>query len=63
MGRHYMVTAEIIAIGSELLLGGRLDTNSVFLSNHLLHHGIEVRFKSVVGDDVQSISQALAAAA
>ena len=58
-----MVTAEIIAIGSELLLGGRLDTNSVFLSNHLLQHGIEVRFKSVVGDDVQSISQALAAAA
>lgn len=50
-----MTTAEIIAVGSELLLGGRLDTNSLFLSEALAEHGIEVRFKSVVGDDVEDI--------
>ncbi len=50
-----MTTAEIIAVGSELLLGGRVDTNSLFLSESLAEHGIEVRFKSVVGDDVEDI--------
>jgi nicotinamide-nucleotide amidase len=42
--------AEIIAIGSELLLGCRLDTNSLFLTEQLAGLGIEVRYKTVVGD-------------
>jgi nicotinamide-nucleotide amidase len=54
-----MRQAEIIAIGSELLLGGRLDTNSLFLTERLASLGIEVRFKSVVGDDVRNIASAL----
>src|SRR6185295_3110411 len=47
--------AEIIAIGSELLLGGRQDTNSLFLTEQLAALGIEVRFKSIVGDEVNDI--------
>ena len=58
-----MNTAEIIAVGSELLLGGRVDTNSLFLSEALAEHGIEVRFKSVVGDDVDDIGVAVTNAA
>ena len=58
-----MNTAEIIAVGSELLLGGRVDTNSLFLSELLAEHGIEVRFKSVVGDDVEDIGVAVTNAA
>lgn len=58
-----MTTAEIIAVGSELLLGGRVDTNSLFLSEALAEHGIEVRFKSVVGDDVEDIGVAVTNAA
>ena len=58
-----MSTAEIIAVGSELLLGGRVDTNSLFLSESLAEHGIEVRFKSVVGDDVDDIGGAVSNAA
>ncbi len=50
-----MKVAEIIAVGSELLLGGRTDTNSVFLAELLAQQGIEVRFKSVVGDSVEDI--------
>jgi len=50
---------EIVAIGSELLLGGRLDTNSLFLAKGLSAAGIEVRFKSVVGDDEADIAAAL----
>ncbi len=55
-----MRTAEIIAVGSELLRGGRVDTNSLFLSESLAEHGIEVRFKSVVGDDVEDIGVVVA---
>ena len=54
-----MSTAEIIAVGSELLLGGRAETNSLFLSQALAEQGIEVRFKSVVGDDVDDICGAV----
>jgi nicotinamide-nucleotide amidase len=50
---------EIIAIGSELLLGGRLDTNALFLTEGLASVGVEVRYKSVVGDDVEDIVAAI----
>ena len=48
-----MRRGEVIAIGSELLLGGRPDTNSLFLTEALAAVGVEVRFKSVVGDDLR----------
>ena len=44
-------TAEIIAVGSELLGWTRLDTNSLFITEQLAAAGIEVKGKSVVGDD------------
>jgi len=53
--------AEIIAVGSELLVGGRLDTNSLFLTERLGVLGIEVRWKSIVGDDEHDIADALRA--
>src|SRR5256712_3890411 len=54
-----MVRAEIIAIGSELLLGGVADTNSLYLADELLKVGIQVRYKTVVGDDTKDIEAAL----
>ena len=53
------VTAEIIAVGSELLLGGRTDSNSLLITEELAALGIEVRFKSVVGDDEADIVRAV----
>jgi len=53
------LTAETIAIGTELLLGGRSDSNSLFLADELGKFGIAVRFKSVVGDDRQDIVTAI----
>jgi len=58
-----MKTGEIIAIGSELLLGGRADTNSLFLTDALGTVGVEVRFKSVIGDDERDIASAVRVAA
>ena len=54
-----MRRAEILAIGSELLLGGRLDTNSLFLTDELAALGIEVRWKTIVGDDEADIMDAI----
>jgi nicotinamide-nucleotide amidase len=46
-----MLTAEIIAIGSELLTPSRTDTNSLWLTEKLNGSGIEVKLKTIVGDD------------
>jgi nicotinamide-nucleotide amidase len=45
-----MMDAEIIAVGSELLTPFRQDTNSLYLTEKLNALGIEVRFKTIVGD-------------
>jgi competence/damage-inducible protein CinA-like protein len=55
-------TAEIIAVGSELLGSTRLDTNSLFLSERLSALGIELRMKSVVGDEPGDLAAAFRAA-
>jgi nicotinamide-nucleotide amidase len=51
--------AEIIATGSELLSGGVIDTNSLYLSEELMLVGLETAFKTVVGDDEQDMEEAL----
>ena len=56
---HRSVIAETIAIGSELLVGGRSDSNSLFITEALGRLGIEVRFKSIVGDDEADMVQVL----
>jgi nicotinamide-nucleotide amidase len=55
-------TAEIIAVGSELLTPHRLDTNSLFLTGELNALGIAVRTKAVVGDDRGDLAALLRAA-
>jgi len=45
------VIAEIVAIGSELLDPFHQDTNSLYLTDKLNQIGVEVAFKSVVGDN------------
>ena len=57
-----MVNAEIIAVGSELLTPYRLDTNSLYLTDQLNALGIEVRLKTVVGDDRERLAAVLRAA-
>jgi len=51
--------AEIIAIGSELLLGQLVDTNSAFIAKRLAEHGIELIQTSTVGDDLSRIEAVL----
>ncbi len=55
----FTMRAEIIATGTELLSGGVLDTNSLYLSEELMLIGLETAFKTVVGDDEQDMEEAL----
>jgi nicotinamide-nucleotide amidase len=52
------VNAEIIAVGSELLTPFRMDTNSLYLTEQMNQLGVEVIFKSVVGDDLGRLAAA-----
>jgi nicotinamide-nucleotide amidase len=49
------VNAEIVAIGSEMLTPFRSDTNSLFLTEKLNDLGVDVVYKTVVGDDRQRL--------
>jgi nicotinamide-nucleotide amidase len=51
-----VTTAEILAVGSELLTPHRIDTNSLYLTDMLNALGIDVRFKGVVGDDPAALA-------
>ena len=47
------MNAEIIAVGSEMLTPFRMDTNSLYLTEQLNLLGVEVIFKSIVGDSLK----------
>lgn len=65
MGEHYLSekaapglpTCEIVTIGSELLLGQIVDTNTSYLAQELAGIGIEVRFRTAVGDRMADMEQ------
>ncbi|USK71712.1 competence/damage-inducible protein A [Peribacillus asahii] len=51
--------AEIIAVGSELLLGQIVNTNGRFLSQQFAEMGINVFYHTVVGDNDRRLQQAI----
>ncbi len=51
--------AEIIAIGSELLLGQIVDTNSAFIAKRLAEIGIEMVQTKTVGDDLGRMEESI----
>jgi nicotinamide-nucleotide amidase len=50
------MTGCIIAVGTEMLTPFRVDTNSLFVTEHLNTIGCDVRMKAVVGDDVGELA-------
>lgn len=50
---------EVIAVGTELLLGQIVDTNSVWLGEQLALAGIDSHFQTKVGDNLERIVSAL----
>lgn len=53
------MNAEIIAVGSELLLGQIANTNAKFISSQLSELGINVYYHTVVGDNPNRLVQAI----
>lgn len=51
--------AEILTIGTELLLGQTIDTNSAYIGEQLAEVGINVYWKTTVGDNGDRIGEAL----
>lgn len=55
--------AEIIAVGTELLLGQIVNTNAQYLSRELAGLGIDLYFQTVVGDNMSRLTDAIQLAA
>ena len=54
-----MASVEIITIGTELLLGHLVDTNSTYIARELADHGIDVYLKHSVGDNARRLEALL----
>ncbi len=54
-----MPVAEIVAIGTELLLGEIQDTNTRFIARLLRDAGVDLYRTTIVGDNAERISQAI----
>lgn len=54
-----MPSAEIITIGTEILLGEIVDTNTHYISRRLREQGIDLFRQTTVGDNVERIAQAI----
>lgn len=55
----YELNAEIIAVGSELLLGQIANTNAQFISKELADIGVNVFYHSVAGDNENRLSSVI----
>jgi nicotinamide-nucleotide amidase len=56
------VRAELVAVGSELLLGDHVDTNSAWISARLAEIGVDVHRHVTIGDNPERMVAALAEA-
>jgi len=59
MNAKVLSRAAIIAVGSEMLTPAKVDTNSLFITEQLNLLGIELAFKSIVGDDRGELEHAV----
>ncbi len=53
------MTAEIVSVGTELLLGQITDTNATFISEKLAERGVNVYFRQTVGDNLERLCATL----
>lgn len=53
------MNAEILCVGTELLLGDIINTNAAFIAKELAANGINVFYQSVVGDNPQRLESSL----
>ena len=54
--------AEILCVGSELLLGQIIDTNAAYIASQMARAGIDIHRKQTVGDNLERITDCIRAA-
>lgn len=59
MQQMVIESAEIVAIGTELLIGQTLNTNTHYLANQLNLLGVNAYYQTVVGDNKERLEQTL----
>jgi len=57
-----LMRAELVCVGTELLLGETLNTNAQYLGQRLAHLGIDIYHQTVVGDNLQRACEVTARA-
>ncbi|RUA07936.1 MAG: damage-inducible protein CinA, partial [Fusobacteria bacterium] len=53
------MNATIILVGTELLSGMTIDTNSIYMAEELNKYGIEIKYKFTVGDNIKDIVEVI----
>ena len=52
-------SAEILCIGTELLMGNTVNTNATYIAKGLAQNGVNVFHQAVVGDNPQRLKESL----
>lgn len=55
----HIASAELLAVGTELLLGETVDTNSAYLADSLAGRGVDVYWSQRVGDNLARVSHGI----
>ncbi len=58
-----MLLAELISVGTELLMGEIVDSNAAYLAQELKNRGVFIQWKTIVGDNLDRIVEAITRAA
>ncbi len=53
------MNVELIAVGTEILMGNIVNTNSAFLAAQCAKYGLSCLYQSVVGDNAERIEEQL----
>ena len=53
------MTAEIICVGTEILLGNIVNTNAAYLAEKLAGSGLDCYYQTVVGDNAERLAGVL----
>ena len=54
-----MLLAELISVGTELLMGEIVDSNAAYLAQELKNRGVFIQWKTIVGDNLERIVEAI----
>ncbi|HUG08592.1 MAG TPA: competence/damage-inducible protein A [Acidimicrobiia bacterium] len=53
---------EVIAVGTELLLGQIVNSNAAFIGSTLADHGVDAHYQQVVGDNLERVANSISTA-